>query len=80
MGHRERVQEAKHFIVRKTSTERDHRFFTFAFACVLYNVWRLVDLLVKLALDGEYRSYAPLVDANQFLTVAKQWYGLDPPD
>jgi putative transposase len=73
-------KKQKHFMVRTTSTERDYRFFDFAFACVLYNVWRLVDLLVKLALDDEYRSYAPLVDANQFLTVAKQWYGLDPPD
>jgi putative transposase len=73
-------KKQKHFMVRTTSTERDYRFFNFAFACVLYNVWRLVDLLVKLALDGEYRSYAPLVDANQFLTVAKQCHGLDPPD
>jgi putative transposase len=73
-------KKQKHFMVRTTSTERDYRFFNFAFACVLYNVWRLVDLLVKLALDDEHRSYAPLVDANQFLTVAKQWYGLDPPD
>ena len=49
-------------------------------ACVLYNVWRLVDLLVKLTIDGENRSYAPRVDANQFLTVAENCYGLDPPD
>ncbi len=73
-------KKQKHFMVRTTSTERDYRFFNFAFACILYNVWRLVDLLVKLALDGENRTYKPLVDANQFLTVAKQWYGLDPPD
>nr|WP_323174413.1 transposase [Natrialba sp. PRR66] len=73
-------KKQKHFMVRTTSTERNYRFFNFAFACVLYNVWRLVDLLVKLAIDGEYSSYAPRVDANQFLTVAKQWYGLDPPD
>jgi putative transposase len=73
-------KKQKHFMVRTTSTEHDYRFFNFAFACVLYNVWRLVDLLVKIALDGEHRSYAPLVDANQFLTVAKQCYGLDPPD
>jgi putative transposase len=39
-----------------------------------------VDLLVKLAIDGENKSYEPRVDANQFLTVAKQCYGLDPPD
>ena len=58
-------------MVRTTSTECEYRFFNFAFACVLYNVWRLVDLLVKIALDGEYRSYAPRVDANQFLIVAK---------
>ena len=57
------------------STERDYRFFNFAFACVLYNVRRLVDLLVKITIDGENRMYAPRVDANQFLTVAKQWYG-----
>uniref|UniRef100_UPI0035A0C321 hypothetical protein n=1 Tax=Halocatena marina TaxID=2934937 RepID=UPI0035A0C321 len=25
-------------------------------------------------------NYSPRVDANQFLTVAKQYYGLDPPD
>jgi putative transposase len=73
-------KKQKHFMVRTTSTERDYRFFNFAFACVLYNVWRLVDLLVKLAIDGENRTYAPRVDANQFLTVAKQFYGLDPPD
>jgi IS4 transposase len=73
-------KKQKHFMVRTTSMERDYRFFNFAFACVLYNVWRLVDLLVKIAIDGENRMYAPRVDANQFLTVAKQWYGLDPPD
>ena len=73
-------KKQKHFMVRTTSTERDYRFFNFAFACVLYNVWRLVDLLVKLTIDGENRTYAPRVDANQFLTVAKQYHGLDPPD
>jgi putative transposase len=57
-------KKQKHFMVRTSSTERDYRFFNFAFACVLYNVWRLVDLLVKLAIDGENKSYAPRVDAN----------------
>jgi putative transposase len=46
---------------------------------VLYNVWRLVDLLVKLSLEV-YLDYAPRVDANQFVTIAKQYYDLDPPD
>jgi len=73
-------KKLKHFMVRTTSTERDYRFFNFVFTCVFYNVWQLVDLLVKLAIDGENKSYAPRVDANQFLTVAKKYHGLDPPD
>lgn len=73
-------KKLKHFMVRTTSKERNYRFFNFAFACVLYNVWRLVDLLVKLAIEGENSAYKPRVDANQFLTVAKKYYGLDPPD
>lgn len=36
-----------------TSKEHEYRYFNFAFACVLYNVWRLVDLLVKLALEDD---------------------------
>jgi IS4 transposase len=69
----------KTFMVRTTSTCPRYRFFNFMFACVLYNTWRLVDLLVKLSLE-EHPDYAPRVDANQFLTIAKQYYGLDPPD
>jgi putative transposase len=30
-------KKQKHFMVRTTSTERNYRFFNFAFACVLYN-------------------------------------------
>lgn len=72
-------KKLKKFRVRTTSKDPQYRFFNFAFACVLYNVWRLVDLLVKLAIEDD-PEYAPRVDANQFLTVAKQYYGLDPPD
>ncbi|WP_373189318.1 hypothetical protein [Halolamina sp.] len=43
------------------------------------NVWRLADLLVKLAVEDD-PNLEPRVDANQFLTVAKKFYGLDPPD
>ncbi len=73
-------KQIKTFRVRTTSKRHTYRFFNFAFACVLYNVWRLVDLLVKLAIEGENATYSPRVDANQFLTVAKKFYGLDPPD
>lgn len=72
-------KKLKKFRVRTTSKDPQYRFFNFAFACVLYNVWRLVDLLVKIALEDD-PDYAPRVDANQFLTLAKQFYGLEPPD
>ena len=73
-------KKIKKFMVRTASKNHQYRYFNFAFACVLYNVWRLVDLLVKLAIDGENASYKPKVDANRFLTHAKKYYGLDPPD
>lgn len=79
-GHENGYKKLKKFRVRTTSKNPQFRFFNFAFACVLYNVWRLVDLLVKLAIDGGNAEYTPRVDANQFLTVAKKYYGLDPPD
>ncbi len=72
-------KKIKTFMVRTTSTCPRYRFFNFMFACVLYNTWRLVDLLVKLSLE-EHPDYSPRVDANQFVTIAKQYYGLDPPD
>jgi len=40
----------------------------------------MTNLTSRVLIEGEYTSYSPRVDANQFLTVAKQCYGLDPPD
>lgn len=63
------------------SLDHEYRFFNFLFACTLYNVWRLVDLLVKLELVGDGFKHKPLVTADLFLTIAKQEdVGLDPPD
>ena len=71
-------RKIKRFMVRTTSKDHEYRFFNFAWACLLYNTWRLVDLLVQLSLD-EDPDYSPRVDASQFLTIAKQHYGLGPP-
>jgi IS4 transposase len=38
--------------VRTTSTNHGYRLLSFLVASTLYNVWRLVDLLVKLVLTG----------------------------
>ncbi|QFU84522.1 transposase [Natronorubrum aibiense] len=74
-------KQIKSFRVRTTSMDHEYRFFNFLYACTLYNVWRLVDLLVKLELlaESEFR-HKPLVTADLFLTIAKDYVGLDPPD
>jgi len=75
-------KQIKSFRARTTSMKYEYRFFNFLYACTLYNVWRLVDLLVKLELlaESEFR-YKPIVTADLFLTIAKKFFGgLDPPD
>ena len=74
-------KQIKSFRVRTTSMDYEYRFFNFLYACTMYNVWRLVDLLVKLELlaESEFR-HKPLVTADLFLTIAKDYVGLDPPD
>lgn len=65
--------------MRTTSKDYEYRYFCFAFACVLYNVWRLVDLLVKLAFEDD-PDYSPRVSSGQFLELTPQHFDLDPPD
>jgi len=74
-------KQIKRFRVRTTSMKYEYRFFNFLYACTMYNVWRLVDLLVKIELlaESEFR-HKPLVTADLFLTIAKDYAGLDPPD
>ena len=64
-----------------TSIDHEYRFFDFLFACTLYNVWRLVDLLVKLeSLAGSEFRYNPLATADLFLAIANGNAGPDPLD
>jgi putative transposase len=72
-------KKLKTFLTETQSPDHRFRYFNFAFACVLYNCWRLVDILVQLELDGEVGD-EPAITANSFLTFAKKNYGLDPPD
>ena len=51
------------------------RFFYFAFACLLYSIWRAVDLLVQVALtDGYGRS--PIVTAQNTLALLQKRTGV----
>ena len=70
-------KKSKSFMAKTTSKDQRYRFFNFIFACLLYSLWRLVDLLVKRSLGDDQSS--PRVHGSTFLTIAKQECGLGPP-
>ncbi|ELY63021.1 transposase [Natronococcus jeotgali] len=65
----------KRFMAATTSKSFVLRFFYFAFACLLYSIWRAVDLLVQIELTGEYEQ-TPLVTAENTLTLLKKETGI----
>jgi IS4 transposase len=65
----------KRFIGATTSEHFGLRFFYFAFACLLYSIWRAVDLLVQVQLTGEY-EHSPIVTADNTLTPLKKETGI----
>jgi len=71
-------KKTKSFMGETTSTDHSYRFFNFIFACLLYSLWRLVDVLMKRSLGDERAGTR--IRASTFLTIAKQEYGLGLPD
>jgi IS4 transposase len=65
----------KRFMAATTSKNFGLRFFYFAFACLLYSVWRAVDLLVQVELTGGY-EHSPIVTADNTLTLLKKATGI----
>ena len=53
----------KRFMAATTSKDFGLRFFYFAFACLLYSIWRAIDLLVPVELTDEY-EHSPIVTAD----------------
>ncbi len=64
-------KKVKQFMAKTTSKQFGLRFFYFAFACLLYSIWRLVDLLVRISLFDDGSSF-PRVTTNDVLTIAKK--------
>ena len=65
----------KRFMAATTSKDFGLRFFYFAFACLLYSIWRAVDLLVQAELTEEY-EHSPIVIADNTLTLLKKETGI----
>ena len=56
----------KAFLPKTSSKDYRMRLFSFVFAALLYNLWRLTDFLVKVGLEREIRS-PPVVTARTFV-------------
>ena len=65
----------KRFIAATTSKDFGLRFFYFVFACLLYLIWRAVDLFVRVELTGEY-EHSLIVTVDNTLTLLKKETGI----
>jgi hypothetical protein len=59
-------KSVKSFLPKTSSKDYRIRLFTFTFASLLYNLWRLTDYLLKVGMDREIRS-PPVVTARTFV-------------
>ncbi|ELY91943.1 transposase (TCE33) [Natrinema altunense JCM 12890] len=64
----------KRFMGTTASKDFALRFFYFAFACLLYSIWRAVDLLVQVELTDEYEHR--IVTADNTLMLLKKETGI----
>jgi Transposase DDE domain. len=65
----------KRFMAATTSKSFALRFVYFAFACLLYSIWRAVGLLVQPESTGEY-EHSPIVTTDNTLTLLKKETGI----
>ncbi|WP_309242245.1 transposase [Halocatena marina] len=68
-------KQIKRFMAKTTSTDFVLRFFYFAFACLLYSLWRLIDHLVQVCFTDSFTD-EPWVTMHDVLTSLKKRTGV----
>lgn len=68
-------KQIKRFMAKTTSTDFVLRFFYFAFACLLYSLWRLIDHLVQVYFTDTFTD-EPWVTMHDVLTSLKKHTGI----
>ena len=71
-------KKIKEFAAKSRSRDHELRFFNFAFGTCLYNMWRIVDLLVQLSMEEQY-DYSTDITSSEFLSCAKENFDFDNP-
>jgi IS4 transposase len=68
-------KQVKRFMAKTTSKDFVLRFFYFAFACLLYSLWRLIDHLVQVCFTDSFTD-DPWVTMHDVLTSLKKHTGI----
>lgn len=68
-------KQIKRFMAKTTSKDFVLRFFYFAFGCLLYSLWRLIDHLVQVDFTDTYGD-DPWVTMHDVLTSLKKHTGV----
>lgn len=68
-------KQVKHFMAKTTSKSFVLRFFYFAFTCLLYSLWRLIDHLVQVSFTDSFTD-EPWVTMHDVLTSLKKHTGI----
>ncbi|MFC6766372.1 transposase [Natrinema soli] len=55
----------QHFLARTSSTDHTLRFYYFVFGVLMYNVWRLTDVLLKATISRELTTAPPVLTAGE---------------
>lgn len=53
------------FLARTSSTNHELRIYYFVFGILMYNVWRLADVLLKTTVTREIADYTPAITAGE---------------
>lgn len=53
------------FLARTSSTNHELRIYCFVFGILMYNVWRLADVLLKASITREIMDYTPAITAGE---------------
>lgn len=55
----------QHFLARTSSTDHTLRIYYFVFGILMYNVWRLADILLKATVSRELTTAPPVITAGE---------------
>lgn len=69
----------QHFLARTSSTDYTLRFYYFVFGVLMYNVWRLTDVLLKTTVSRELTTAPPVLTTGELKHCAERQLSANTP-